>query len=84
MGYSFIALILKTNSYIISYETCPAFNNLEGAKDFALYKVPLIVCNVLSAKTLRRALTDVNVVVHVATYVSVEESFKRPSPIFQK
>lgn len=74
-----IAIHLSKCGYAVA-----AFDNLRRATEFAIgrlisHRIPLVKGDVLSSGALRRVLADVDVVVHAAAYISVEESMKRPA-----
>ncbi|MBC7130043.1 NAD-dependent epimerase/dehydratase family protein [Candidatus Bathyarchaeota archaeon] len=77
------AIFLKNHGYEVA-----AFDNLKRATKFALerlsiHHVPLIKGDTLSAKALKNALAGVDVVVHAAAYISVEESTRKPALYFR-
>lgn len=58
------------------------FDNLKRSAEFSVKRlaernIPLIKGDVLNARTLNEALRDVDVVIHAAAYINVEESFKK-------
>ncbi|MEM1573824.1 MAG: NAD-dependent epimerase/dehydratase family protein [Candidatus Methanomethylicaceae archaeon] len=78
-----IAIHLKNQGYDVI-----VFDNLKRAKlstleKINLYKIPIIIGDVLNTKKLRKALTDVDIVIHAAAYISVEESVKKPTLYFK-
>ncbi|MCS7096339.1 MAG: NAD-dependent epimerase/dehydratase family protein [Nitrososphaerota archaeon] len=65
-----------------------ALDNLKRATGFAverlsMHHVPLVKGDILSLKALRNVLDSVDVVVHAAAYISVEESIKKPALYFR-
>ncbi|MEM2093581.1 MAG: GDP-mannose 4,6-dehydratase [Candidatus Bathyarchaeia archaeon] len=77
------AVYLKNQGYGVA-----AFDNLKRATGFAverlkMHHVPLIKGDILSLKALKKALAGVDVVVHAAAYISVEESLKKPAMYFR-
>lgn len=77
------AIFLKNQGYEVA-----AFDNLKRAAGFALerlsmHHVPLVRGDVLGAEAVKNALAGVDVVVHAAAYISVEESVKKPALYFR-
>lgn len=78
IGHS-VAIHLKSRSYDVA-----VLDNLRRASGYAIERlkecrIPLAKGDVLSAEMLRRVLASVDVVVHAAAYISVEESVQRPA-----
>lgn len=72
------AILLKNHGFDVV-----AFDSLRRSTDLALrrlsdFKIPLVKGDVLSARALTSALNGVDVVVHAAAYIDVEESLMRP------
>lgn len=77
------AIYLKKNGYEVI-----AFDNFKRARDSALERlamhgVPIVKGDILGARALKEALDSVDVVVHAAAYISVEESMKKPTLYFR-
>lgn len=86
-GASFIghntAIFLKH----LGYEVL-AFDNLEGATALALKRlsnhgIPVLKGSILNVKAFDAAIKGVDVVVHAAAYINVEESVKKPALYFK-
>lgn len=77
------AIYLKKHDYEVI-----AFDNFRRATDYAIKRldthgVPIVKGNILDAKALKETLKGVDVVVHAAAYISVEESIKKPALYFR-
>lgn len=77
------AIYLKNQGYEVT-----ALDNLKRAAGFAIerlkmHHVPLLRGDILSFRVLKKALTGVDVVVHAAAYISVEESMRKPALYFR-
>jgi UDP-glucose 4-epimerase len=73
-----LALYLKNSGYNVI-----ALDNLERSTNRALLKlkeleIPLIKCDVRDKYELKPLIEDSNIVIHMAAYISVDESFEKP------
>jgi UDP-glucose 4-epimerase len=82
IGHS-VAVLLKEHGYDVL-----VFDNLKRASSLALerlraHSIPVFEGDVLNAKALRAAVKGVDVVVHAAAHISVEESVGKPALYFK-
>lgn len=78
-----VAIYLKSRGY-----EAIALDNLKRTTEFACkrlaaYNVPIIKGDVLNTNVLKSAFSNVDIVVHAAAHVSVEESMKKPAMYFK-
>ena len=78
-----VAMFLKERGYEVF-----VLDNLKRAADFALKRldmcsIPVLKGDVLNAKALKAAVKGVDVVVHAAAYINVEESVRKPAMYFE-
>jgi UDP-glucose 4-epimerase len=77
------AMFLKERGYEVF-----VLDNLKRAADFALKRlemcnIPVLKGDVLNAKALKAAVKGVDVVVHAAAFINVEESVRKPAMYFK-
>ena len=59
-------------------------DNLKRSTDFAIkklskHKIPILKGDILNTRTLNNALKNIDIVIHAAAYINVEESTKKPT-----